>query len=54
MGKTRVFGFATGEEVFDLSFEIKLRTVADVTEAARPSASDFGFLHRRDDPIRKI
>jgi hypothetical protein len=33
MGKTHVFGFATALKVFDLPFDIELRTVADVTEA---------------------
>jgi predicted dehydrogenase len=44
MGKTHVFGFATASRVFDLPFDIELRTVADVTEEqARIASERLGF-----------
>lgn len=36
MGKTHVFGFATGQRVFDLPFEIVLHTIADRTDELGP------------------
>jgi predicted dehydrogenase len=50
MGKTHVFGFATALKVFDLPFDIELRTVADVTEAAaQRAAAEFGFARATSD-----
>ncbi|HXT08206.1 MAG TPA: Gfo/Idh/MocA family oxidoreductase [Roseiarcus sp.] len=50
MGKTHVFGFATAPKVFDLPFDIELRTVADVTQAAaQRAAADFGFARATSD-----
>lgn len=44
MGKTHVFGFASAPKVFDLPYDIRLHTVADVTEAAASTAARaFGF-----------
>ncbi|MDA7425543.1 Gfo/Idh/MocA family protein [Thalassococcus lentus] len=46
MGKAHVFGFATAQKVFDLPFQIRLHTVADITdEAAAKAAHEFGFEH---------
>src|ERR1700734_3468062 len=50
MGKTHVFGFATALKVFGLPFDIELRTVADVTEAAaQRAAAEFGFARATSD-----
>lgn len=50
MGKAHVFGFATAQKVFDLPMQIKLHTLADVTDAAaRNAAHDFGFAHSTSD-----
>ena len=50
MGKTHVFGFATALKVFGLPFDIELRTVADVTEAAaQRAAAEFGFARAASD-----
>jgi len=50
MGKTHVFGFATALKVFDMPFDIELRTVADVTEAAaQRAAAEFGFARAISD-----
>src|ERR1700753_2104460 len=50
MGKTHVFGFATASKVFDLPFDIELRAVADVTEAAaQRAAAEFGFARATSD-----
>jgi predicted dehydrogenase len=50
MGRTHVFGFATAGKVFDLPFDIELRAVADVTEAAaKRAAAEFGFARATSD-----
>jgi predicted dehydrogenase len=44
MGKAHVFGFAAASRVFDLPFDLELRMVADVTDAAAETARrQFGF-----------
>jgi len=46
MGKTHVFGFATAQKVFDLPFQIKLHTLADISDkTVVRAASKFGFAH---------
>jgi predicted dehydrogenase len=50
MGKAHAFGFALAPKVFDLAFDLDLRTVADVTpEAANRAAAGFGFAHATAD-----
>ena len=44
MGKAHVFGFTSAPRVFDLSYDIELHTVADITEpAAAEAARRLGF-----------
>ncbi len=44
MGRAHAFGFAAAPRVFELPMEIRLKSVADVTEeAAARAASAFGF-----------
>lgn len=44
MGKAHVFGFASAPRVFELPYELDLRTVADITpEAAARAAQTLGF-----------
>ena len=50
MGKAHVFGFATAPRVFDLPYDLELRTVADITpEAATRAARTLGFAHATSD-----
>lgn len=49
MGKAHVFGFASASRVFDLPFEIELRSLADVTlPQAEAAAKAFGFARATD------
>ena len=44
MGKAHVFGFTSAPRVFDLPYELELRTVADITpQAADEAARRLGF-----------
>ncbi len=44
MGKAHVFGFASAPRVFELPYDLDLRTVADITpEAAASAARTLGF-----------
>jgi predicted dehydrogenase len=44
MGKAHVFGYTTAARVFDLPFELELRTIADINdEAATKAAAALGF-----------
>ena len=50
MGKAHVFGFASAPRVFELPFELDLRTVADITpEAAASAARTLGFANSTAD-----
>src|ERR1700722_15804969 len=50
MGRTHVFVVAPAWKVFDLPFDIELRAVADVTEAAaQRAAAEFGFARATSD-----
>ena len=50
MGRAHAFGFATAPRVFDLPYDLELRTVADVTEVgARAAARAFGFAAHTTD-----
>lgn len=44
MGQAHVFGYTTAQKVFDLPYDLSLRSVADITdEAAAAAAARFGF-----------
>ena len=46
MGKAHVFGFASAPRVFELPYDLDLRTVADITpEAAASAARTLGFTN---------
>ena len=48
MGKTHTFGFAVGARVFDLPYEVEMRTLADVSKPqAEAAAAALGFGHAR-------
>ena len=50
MGKAHALGFAAAPRVFDLTHDLVLHTVADVTEAAASSAARaYGFAHHTTD-----
>jgi predicted dehydrogenase len=50
MGKAHAFGFASAPRVFDLPFELELRTLADITEqSAANAATAFGFARSTAD-----
>lgn len=50
MGQAHVFGFTSAPRVFDLDVDLKLHTVADITEAAAADAAHrFGFSHGTGD-----
>ena len=50
MGKTHAFGYAAAARVFDLPFELELKSLADITEeAAVRAAAALGFAHSTDD-----
>jgi predicted dehydrogenase len=50
MGRAHALGFATAPRVFDLSHEIVLHSVADVSEAAAGAAARaYGFAHHTTD-----
>lgn len=50
MGKTHAFGYSTAQKVFDLPFEVRLHTLADVSdEVAGKAARAFGFSHATAD-----
>ncbi len=50
MGKAHVFGFASAPRVFELPYELDLRSVADITpEAAARAAQTLGFARSTSD-----
>jgi predicted dehydrogenase len=50
MGKAHAFGYTTASRVFDLPFELELRTIADIDdEAAAKAAADLGFARATSD-----
>jgi predicted dehydrogenase len=50
MGKAHAFGYTTAARVFDLPFELELRTIADIDdEAAAKAAADLGFARATSD-----
>ena len=50
MGKTHTFGFAIAARVFDLPYEIEMRTLADVSKPqAEKAASALGFIQATGD-----
>ncbi|RZA28511.1 MAG: Gfo/Idh/MocA family oxidoreductase [Proteobacteria bacterium] len=50
MGKAHVFGFTLAPRVFDLPYEVELRTVADITDAAAERARvTLGFAQATSD-----
>ena len=50
MGKAHAFGYTTAARVFDLPFDLELRTLADINDdvAARAAAA-LGFAHSTSD-----
>ena len=50
MGKAHAFGYAAAARVFDLPFELELKSLADITEeAAARAAAALGFAHSTAD-----
>jgi predicted dehydrogenase len=50
MGKTHTFGFAVAARVFDLPYEVEMRTLADVSKPqAEAAAAALGFGHATGD-----
>ena len=50
MGKAHAFGYTTASRVFDLPFELELRTIADIDdEAAAKAAAALGFARATSD-----
>jgi predicted dehydrogenase len=50
MGKAHVFGFTSAPRVFELSYDLELHTVADITpEAAERARVTLGFAHGTSD-----
>lgn len=50
MGKAHAFGYAAAARVFDLPFELELKSLADITEeAAARAAAALGFAHATAD-----
>ncbi len=50
MGKAHAFGYTTAARVFDLPFELELRTIADINdEAAAKAAAALGFSRATSD-----
>jgi predicted dehydrogenase len=50
MGKAHAFGYTTAARVFDLPFELELRTIADINdEAAAKAAAALGFARATSD-----
>ncbi|MGB0665123.1 MAG: Gfo/Idh/MocA family protein [Pontibacterium sp.] len=50
MGKAHAFGYATAQKVFNLPFDLKLHTVADIKlSIAEQAAAQFGFEYATDD-----
>jgi Oxidoreductase family, NAD-binding Rossmann fold len=50
MGKTHSFGFAVATRVFDLPYEVEMRTLADVSKPqAEAAASALGFMQATSD-----
>ena len=50
MGKAHAFGFASAPRVFDLPFDLELRSLADITEqSAASAAAAFGFARSTAD-----
>jgi predicted dehydrogenase len=50
MGKTHSFGFAAATRVFDLPYEVEMRTLADVSKPrAETAASALGFMQATGD-----
>ena len=50
MGKAHAFAYATAARVFDLPFELELRTIADINdEAATKAAAALGFSRATSD-----
>src|SRR5215470_8824126 len=50
MGKAHAFAYSIAVRVFDLPFELELRTIADIgDEAAVKAASALGFAHATSD-----
>jgi predicted dehydrogenase len=50
MGKAHAFGYTTAARVFDLPYEVELRTLADINdEAATKAAAALGFSHATSD-----
>jgi predicted dehydrogenase len=55
MGKAHVFGFTAAPRVFDLSFDLELHTLADITEsAATEAARRLGFAKSTADWRRLV
>ena len=50
MGKAHAFGYASAARVFDLPFELELKSLADISEeAAARAAAALGFAHATAD-----
>src|ERR1700749_316013 len=50
MGKAHAFGYTTAARVFDLPYELELRTLADVNdETAGKAAAALGFARATSD-----
>ena len=50
MGKAHAFGYTTAARVFDLPFELELRTIADINDrAAAKAAAALGFSRATSD-----